>query len=86
MGPLTQHPIALEAIKEAEDRTGVHMIKVDTPIINIQDTDEARDETRRLLDEVAATGAEICLPHHSSVEQLVDKSIRKIRRIDDYTK
>lgn len=86
MGPLTQHPIALEGIKEAEDRTGVHMIKVDTPFIDIRDTEEARDETRRIFDQVAATGAEICLPHHSCVEQLLDKSTRTIRRLDDYTK
>lgn len=86
MGPLTQHPIALEGIKEAEDRTGVHVIKVDTPFIEIQDNDESRDATRRIFDAVAATGAEICLPHHSCVEQLLDKSTRTIRRLDDYTK
>ena len=42
MGPLTQNPSIFDAIKDAEDRTGVKCIKVDTPVINVQDTDEAR--------------------------------------------
>lgn len=86
MGPLTQHPRALDAIKDAEDRTGVKCIKVDTPILNVEDTVEGRDETKAILDQVAATGAEICLPHHSSVERLLDRSIQEIRRLDEYTK
>ncbi len=85
MGPLTQNPVALDAIKEAEDRTGVSAIRVDTPIINIEDTPAARDETAALFDEVKANGAVFCMPHHSSVEQLLDKSIRRIRRLRDYT-
>jgi hypothetical protein len=86
MGPLTQNPSIFDAIKDAEDRTGVKCIKVDTPIINVQDTDAGRDETRALFDRVAASGAEICMPHHTSVEQLLDRSIQQIRRLGDYTK
>jgi hypothetical protein len=85
MGPLTQHPLALEAIKEAEDKTGVKCIKVDTPVVNVEDTDEGRDETKTIFDKVAATGAEICLPHHSSVERLLDRNAQEIRRLADYT-
>ncbi len=86
MGPLAQNPSIFDAIKDAEDRTGVKCIKVDTPIINVQDTDAGRDETRALFDRVAASGAEICMPHHTSVEQLLDRSIQQIRRLGDYTK
>ena len=86
MGPLTQNPSIFDAIKDAEDRTGVKCIKVDTPIINVQDSDAGRDETRALFDLVAASGAEICMPHHTSVEQLLDRSIQQIRRLGDYTK
>ncbi|HHV94837.1 MAG TPA: hypothetical protein GXX47_09930 [Firmicutes bacterium] len=86
MGPLTQNPSIFDAIKDAEDRTGVKCIKVDTPVINVQDTDEARDETKALLDKVLASGAEICMPHHTSVEQLVDRSTRQIRRLEEYTR
>lgn len=85
MGPLTQHPRILDAIKDAEDRTGVQCIKVDTPIINVEDTAQGRDESRAIFDQVAATGAKICLPHHSSVERLLDRSTEAIRRLDEYT-
>ena len=86
MGPLAQNPSIFDAIKDAEDRTGVKCIKVDTPIINVQDSDAGRDETRALFDLVAASGAEICMPHHTAVEQLLDRSIQQIRRLGDYTK
>ena len=86
MGPLAQNPSIFDAIKDAEDRTGVKCIKVDTPIINVQDSDAGRDETRALFDLVAASGAEICMPHHTSVEQLLDRSFQQIRRLGDYTK
>jgi hypothetical protein len=85
MGVLTREPVLNEAIKEAEDRTGVHCIKVDTPPINVGETQADLDETARYLDQVAASGAEICMPHHSSVERLLDRSINRIRRLETYT-
>ena len=84
MGVLTREPVLNEAIKEAEDRTGVHCIKVDTPPINVGETQADLDETARYLDQVAASGAEICMPHHSSVERLLDRSINRIRRLEPY--
>ncbi len=85
MGPLAQNPISLEAIQDAEDKTGQGMIRVDTPIMNVADTESARDECRELLDLVKDGRADFCLPHHSSVEQLVDKGLQTIRRLDTYT-
>lgn len=85
MGPLAQNPSIFDAIKDAEDRTGVKCIKVDTPIINVQDTGAGRDETKAILDQVAASGAEICMPHHTSVERLLDRSTQQIRRLGEYT-
>ena len=85
MGPLAQNPSIFDAIKDAEDRTGAKCIKVDTPIINVQDTDAGRDETKAILDKVAASGAEICMPHHTSVERLLDRSTQQIRRLGEYT-
>ncbi len=86
MGILHEYPTVLDAIKEAEDRTGVHCIKIDTPIINTADTDAARAETEAIFDKIKSLGTEICMPHHVSVEQLIDKGQRKIRRLDDYTR
>lgn len=86
MGLIAKYPVLLDAIKEAEDRTGVKCIKIDTPIINVADTDQARGEAEAVFDESVKAGASICMPHHTSVEQLIDKGLRQIRRIDDYTK
>jgi hypothetical protein len=86
MGILTREPVLLEAIKDAEDRTGVQCIKIDTPVINVGDSDQDRGEAERYLDEIAAAGTHICMPHHTVVEKLVDKGAGCIRRIDDYTK
>lgn len=76
----------IDGIHEAEQRTGVRAIIVDTPIINIQDSEEARSEAYRLFDISADIGCAICMPHHSSVEQLVDRQSRRIMRLGDYTK
>ncbi|NLU40645.1 MAG: hypothetical protein GXX08_00385 [Firmicutes bacterium] len=89
MGPLSRegfYEVIDPAIKDAEDRTGVQCIRVDTPEIMVADTAEARSETERMFDRAAERGARICMPHHSSVEQLLDRGARTIRRLDDYIK
>lgn len=85
MGPLSQYPFMDSAIKRAEDRTGVGCIRINTPFLNVADTDAARAEAARTLDRVAALGTTLCLPHHSCVEQLVDRGSRTIRRLEYYT-
>jgi hypothetical protein len=62
------------------------MIMIDTPVINVDDTDEAREEARATIKASAERGAKICLIHHYSAEQLVNKNKRQITRLDDYTK
>lgn len=86
MGILSREHVLGDAIKAAEDATGVKCIRIDTPPINIGDSDKDRGETEAYLDEVAANGADICMPHHSVVERLLDKGLGQIRRLDDYTK
>ena len=60
----------LDAMKRTEDRTGKRIIRVDTPVINVDDTPAARREAEAAIAESARIGAIFCLPHHSSVEQL----------------
>jgi len=85
MGLFSQTPVICEAIKITEEKFGRKMIMIDTPIINVSDTKEAREEARAMIKKSKELGATFCLPHHSSVEELVDKNKRIIRRIDDYT-
>jgi len=85
MAPVSQNPVAADGAKLAEDRTGKRVILIDTPIINVDDTDEARRETEKVIKGSKEIGATFCLPHHSSVEELVNKNKRVIERLPDYT-
>ena len=77
-------PAVLDAMKRTEDRTGKRIIRVDTPVINVDDSPAARREAQAVIAESARNGAVFCLPHHSSVEQLVLKNSRSIPRLPDY--
>ena len=74
----------LDALKHSEDKTGRRIIRVDTPVINVDDSLAARREAEAAIAESARTGAVFCLLHHSSVEQLVLKNARAIPRLPDY--
>ena len=85
MGIIGELPLMGEAINYAEEKTGKKIIRIDTPILNVSDTPEARKEAEAVIKRSAQAGATFCLPHHSCVEKLVDKEKGVIRRIDDYT-
>ncbi|MGI6705637.1 MAG: hypothetical protein ACOX6S_05065 [Clostridia bacterium] len=84
MGPFTPNPHLVDGMKMAEDRTGKKMIIVDTPIINVDDNANARKEAEQVIAASKKIGATLCLPHHSSVEQLVNKNRQIIDRLPDY--
>jgi hypothetical protein len=50
------------------------VILIDTPLINVEDNQAARDEARRMIEASCKAGATFCMPHHASVEQLVYKN------------
>ncbi len=85
MGPLQQERVMQEAVREAQDRTGKKMILIDTPIINVDDNEAARREARATIRRSKECGATFCLLHHSSAEQLVNKNLHRIVRLEDYT-
>ena len=85
MGPFSICPVICEAIKRTEEKFNKPMIMIDTPIINVSDSKEARQEAKARIKLSKELGAAFCLPHHSSVEELVDKNKGEIRRIGDYT-
>lgn len=84
MGPFVGNQLLCDAVKEAEDRTGKGLIIVDTPIINVDDNTAARKEAEKTIEASKKLGATFCLPHHSSVEQLVNKNKSTIERLPDY--
>jgi len=85
MGPCsTAGDYFVEAIKLTEEKRGVDIIMIDTPVLNVNDSADAREEARALIKKSARMGCKLCLPHHSSVEQLVNKNKEQIVRISDY--
>ncbi|HCS73989.1 MAG TPA: hypothetical protein DIW17_08955 [Clostridiales bacterium] len=85
MGPVSQNQIMLDAIKHAEQKTGKKIIIIDTPIINVSDSKDARAEAEASIRESTRIGSTFCLIHHSSAEKLVNKGTQTIDRLDDYT-
>ncbi|HIZ55068.1 MAG TPA: hypothetical protein H9671_02550 [Firmicutes bacterium] len=86
MAPFAQTPPILESVRHTEEMLQKKMILIDTPIINVDDTPQARREAEQTIRKSKELGASFCLIHHSSAEQLVDKNKQKIHRLDDYTK
>jgi len=85
MGVFSASDILISAVNEAMDKTGKKLHLIDTPIINVEDSREARAEAEEKIKKSAEIGCELCLIHHSSAESLVSKLRHSIDRIDDYT-
>lgn len=82
----TPEPVLMDGIHMAEDRMGRKVTLIDTPIIDVSDTNEGRDRAARRIEAIRKNGADFCLIHHSSAEQLVCKHTGTIDRLQDYTK
>jgi hypothetical protein len=84
MGPVSQTPLILEAIRLAENKFGQKIIIIDTPWINVDDNADARKSAHDVFRHAAEVGCTFSLIHHSSMEQLVNKNKRIIDRLPDY--
>jgi hypothetical protein len=84
MAPFIGNKALCDGAKLAEDRTGRRIIRIDTPVLNVDDTASARKEAETVIAGSAELGAVFCFPHHTSGEQLVDKNARTITRLPDY--
>ena len=85
MGPVSEQPELIKAIRLAEEKCEKKIIIVDTPIINVGDSDIDRAEAKEQFQRSKDCGATFSLIHHASIEQLVNKHKAKIERIGDYT-
>ncbi|MDR1061454.1 MAG: hypothetical protein LBL83_09680 [Clostridiales bacterium] len=86
MGPIGKNPLIAGAIEHARQKLGKDIIVIDTPVIDVSDTAEARREAEATIRMGVKAGARFSLLHHSSVEQLVNKNLGVIARLPDYTK
>jgi hypothetical protein len=85
MAPFSSAPGCLEKIRRIQDKIGKKLILIDTPVLNMDNTEAARRETLDILKVSKEIGSTFCLIHHSSVEQLVNKNKKIIDRLPDYT-
>jgi len=76
----------VRGIQDAEDKTGKGITRIWTPILNMNDSAEARKEAENVIKLCKKQKGVFCLPHHSSVEELVNKNKRIIDRLPDYLK
>jgi hypothetical protein len=74
----------VDAVKDAEDRTGRKCITIAIPTLDLAGTPEAEAENARLLDEHAALGVTICMPHQATTDALVDRRTHRIRDMEKY--
>lgn len=84
MAPFAKSGPLLDAIRHVQDKTGHKLILIDTPIINVEDSAEGRQEAAATIRQSRDLGATFCFPHHSSAEQLVSKLRGTIDRLPDY--
>ena len=87
---MIQHPPLYDAIRDAEDRTGVECVIVSTPIFetnrSVLDNGFDPGAVEAVLDEEVARGARFCLPHQATTDALVDRCTHEIRRADELSR
>jgi hypothetical protein len=89
MGQIQQEPLG-DAIKEAEQRTGVKAIIVSTPALTISRNTPIDGfnlgEVEKILDLQAALGARFCMPHQSTTDSMIDRCSRELRKMEPVCK
>lgn len=83
LGPM--HPLMLEGIQEAQQRTGQKIILALTPLFNTSPGGPAKQEPEAVIAECQKMGATLCLPHQQVTDALLDRTTRQIRDIENIT-
>ena len=85
MGLINKPPLA-EAIKEAEDRTGVKAIIISTPHLPTGPRTALdgfdKDEVAKILDLNKRFGSTILLPHSATCDVMLDRCSQQVRQMD----
>ena len=84
LGARPDMPHFNEAIDDAEQATGTKIIRIGTPHLDLGESQEALDATARRLDDYAACGIDVCMPHQCSTDALVNRRTRRIDMMDVY--
>jgi hypothetical protein len=80
------HKDFFRAIQEAQDRTGRKMILIGTPGLFLEPGAEFAAKNEKILDDMAANGMSICMPHQSTTDALLNYVDRRFERMADFCK
>jgi hypothetical protein len=83
MGPM--HPLLIEGIEEAQQRTGQKIILMLTPQFNARADGPADQEPEAVIARCQKMGATFCMPHQQVTDALLDRTKRQIRGIEQIT-
>lgn len=78
------NPMLLEAIEEAQQETGVEIIKIAIPGFPLGSTQADDDEVNRILDTYAKLGLAICMPHQCVTDALVNRRTKSLKAVAPY--
>jgi hypothetical protein len=84
MGPLS--PYLEESIREAEQRSGKPVIRIYTPIFDLDSNTASENSPAKIFDQCAAFNATFCMPHQCMTDALLDRRAGVIRDLDLYTR
>ena len=81
---VTPDPKLIKGIAEAEQRTGKKCLTVAIPALPVEDPTMSMGEAERVLDEQAAMGTAICMPHQCTTDAFVNRRTRSLAGIEVY--
>jgi hypothetical protein len=85
MGPPSE--LLEDAIQEAEQHIGKHMIRIITPSFNVNPGGEPVNDPEAILDYCKMKlNTTICMPHQTVTDALLDRRSGEIRDLDVYTR
>jgi hypothetical protein len=84
MGPPSE--LLEQATREAEQKSGLKMIRIVTPIFNLLKGGDPAADPEKMFDICQRIGATFCLPHQAVTDALIDRMAGKICNIDRYTR
>ena len=81
---MSPDPKIVEAVERAQDRAGKRCIIISIPTLPLDDPIQCRGEAERILDEYAAIGTDICMPHQCTTDAFVNRRTQRLDGIEVY--
>ena len=78
--------MVMDAIHDAEQRSGRKMILILTPSFNLLPGGDPKNDPEPVLDHYRDLGTTFCFPHQCVTDALIDKRAGVIRDLDQYTR